>query len=92
MTARVLFFTQPGCLSCELMRVFLEARGIAFDERDIRADADAYQAMTEKYGSYETPTLVVATSQGEEVVTGFDPERIDFLLAPDSLSDSVSDS
>ena len=35
MTTRVLFFTQPGCLSCELMKVFLEAQEITFEERDI---------------------------------------------------------
>ena len=35
MTTRVLFFTQPGCLSCELMKVFLEAKEIPFEERDI---------------------------------------------------------
>jgi len=91
MTAHILFFTQSGCLSCELMRVFLEARALSFEEHDVRADSKAYQVMTEKYGSNETPTLVVCTDQGEEVVTGFDPERIDFLLAPDSLPDSVTE-
>ena len=36
---RVLLFTQSGCLSCELMKIFLEAKGIAFEERDIGADS-----------------------------------------------------
>ena len=34
-----LLFTQPGCLSCELMRIYLEASEIAFEERDISADS-----------------------------------------------------
>jgi len=59
MTGHILFFTQPGCLSCELMRCFLEAKEIAFEERDIGANDEARRQMTEQYGSHETPTLVI---------------------------------
>lgn len=83
---KVLFFTQPGCLSCELMRVYLEAREVAFEELDISADLEARRAMTETYDSTETPTLVIAG----EVVTGFDPTLLDQLLDSDSSSDSVA--
>jgi hypothetical protein len=31
MTARFVFFTQPGCLSCEFMKFFLEAKEIIFE-------------------------------------------------------------
>lgn len=75
---KVLFFTQPGCLSCELMRVYLEAREIPFEEHDISADLEARRTMTETYDSDETPTLVV----GDEVITGFDPARLDQFLDP----------
>ena len=44
---RILFFTQPGCLSCELMRMFLEAKEIAFEEFDISANLEARRVMTE---------------------------------------------
>ena len=48
---RVLLYTQPGCLSCELMKIFLEAKEIAFEERDIVADPEARRIMTEQYDS-----------------------------------------
>jgi glutaredoxin len=89
---RVLFFTQPGCLSCELMRVFLEAKEIAFEERDIAADSEARRAMMEQHGSHETPTLVIFSGEVQEVVIGFDPVRLDQLLAPAPSSDSVTES
>jgi glutaredoxin len=89
---RVLFFTQPGCLSCELMRVFLEAKEIAFEERDIAADSGARRAMMEQHGSHETPTLVIFSGEVQEVVIGFDPVRLDQLLAPAPSSDSVTES
>jgi glutaredoxin len=92
MTTRVLFFTQPGCLSCELMKVFLEAKEIAFEERDIVADPDARRALTEQHGSGETPTLVIFSGELQEVIVGFDPVRLDQLLAPASSSDAVTES
>lgn len=84
--SRVVLFSQPGCFSCELMRVYLEAREIAFEERDISASVEARRAMTETYESDETPTLVIGT----EVVTGFDPALLDQLLDSASSSDSVA--
>jgi glutaredoxin len=89
---RVLFFTQPGCLSCELMKVFLEAKGIAFEERDISTDLEARRTMTEEHDSTETPTLVIFSGETIEVIIGFDPVRLDQFLDPASSSDSVTES
>jgi len=89
---RVLLFTQPGCLSCELMKVFLEAKEIAFEERDISTDFEARRQMTEQHGSRETPTLVVFSGEAAEVVVGFDPVRLDLLLDSAPSSDSVTES
>ena len=85
---RVVLFTQPGCLSCELMRIYLEARAIPFEERDITTDPDFRRTMTETYDSTETPTMVI----GNEVITGFDPVRLDQFLDSVSSSDAVPES
>lgn len=92
MSIRIVLFSQPGCFSCELMKIFLEAREIRFEERDISTDAEARTAMTEKYESYETPTLVVFSGNSEDVVIGFDPERLDHFLQTAPSSDSVNES
>jgi hypothetical protein len=39
-------------------------------------DAGAVKELMEKYGSHSTPTLVI----GEEVMIGFNPERLDEIL------------
>jgi len=83
----ILLFTQPGCFSCELMRIYLEAREIAFVERDI-TDPENRRAMMETHGSNETPTLVI----DDEVIPGFDPALLDQLLDPAPSSDSVPES
>jgi len=82
---RVLLFTQSGCLSCELMKIFLEAKEIAFEERNISANPAARQEMTEQYDSEETPTLVIFAGETTEVIIGFDPVRLDQFLDSDSV-------
>jgi glutaredoxin len=89
---RVLIFTQPGCLSCELMKIFLEAKEITFEERDISSDLEARREMTEQHDSSETPTLVIFSGETTEVIIGFDPVRLDHFLDPTSSSDSVTES
>ena len=81
MPAKAVLFTQPGCLSCELMKVFLEAKEIAFEERDISVDQEARELMTTQHGSNETPTLVLVVGEAEEVIVGFDPELLDQFLS-----------
>lgn len=81
MTTRIVLFTQPGCLSCELMRVFLEAKEVTFEERDITKDLDARREMMEEHESTETPTIVVFASGTPEVIVGFDPVRLDEYLS-----------
>ena len=85
-------FTQPGCLSCDLMRVFLEAHQVIFEEHNISEDLEARRAMREQYKSEEKPLLLIISGEAEEVIVGFDPVRIDQLLDLTPSSDSVTES
>jgi glutaredoxin len=78
---KILFFTQFGCLNCEVMKIFLEAKEIIFEERNMTADSSARAELLETYHSRTAPTLVVFTSKGPEVIEGFDPDRLDHLLS-----------
>jgi len=89
MISRILLFTQPGCLSCELIKVYLEAKQITFEERDVSADAEARREMMNDHDSTETPTMVFISDATYEVVVGFDPVRLDQLLDAASSSDAV---
>jgi glutaredoxin len=83
---KILIFTQPGCFSCEILRIYLEARELPFEERDISTDQEARRTMTETYGSNETPTLLL----DGEVVIGFDPSLLDQIFDSPSSSDAVA--
>jgi glutaredoxin 3 len=54
---------------------FLSQRNIDFIEKNIRTDLDAIQEMVEM-NSQSTPTTVI----DDEVIIGFDKERISELL------------
>jgi glutaredoxin len=81
MASKVLFFTQRGCLNCEVMRIFLEAKGIAFEERDMSLDPGARIELLDTYHIRSAPTLVILTPSGAEVIEGFDPDRLDRFLS-----------
>ena len=76
MKPKVVIFIQPDCPPCHVVKLFLEEKGVAFEARDITVDPAAVLELTEKYKSHSTPTLVI----GEEVMIGFDPERLDEIL------------
>lgn len=63
-----------------MVTAFLSERGIAFEERDVSCDASAVQDLVHRYKSRSTPTLIIGTAGGQEVMIGFDPERLDQLL------------
>jgi len=73
---KVMIFTQPDCPPCLVVKAFLVERGIAFAERDVTSDPSVAQELMQKYKSHSTPTLLI----GEEVMIGFDPDRLDQLL------------
>jgi glutaredoxin-like YruB-family protein len=74
--SKIVLYTQPECPACQWLKTFLVERGVVFEERDITTDTAAVSELNGKYQSHSTPTLVV----GDEVLIGFDPERIEKIL------------
>jgi glutaredoxin 3 len=79
--ADILLFTQSGCLNCEVMKIFLEAKGLAFEERNMSNDPAARAELLEIYHCRSAPTLVIFATAGVEVIEGFDPDRLDRSLS-----------
>ncbi len=58
------------------MKEFLSHKGVAFEERNIREDPNALQELI-ALRSNATPTTVI----DGEMIVGFDPHRMEALLA-----------
>ena len=55
---------------------YLKQKGVSFTSKDIASDQTAFDELV-KLGSSGTPTIVI----GDEVVIGFNPRKLDALLA-----------
>ena len=74
--SRVIVFTQQNCLPCAWVKDFLIERGVEFEERSIDSDLAIARQLTQTYKSRSTPTVVI----GDQVLIGYDPERLGQLL------------
>uniref|UniRef100_A0A7V4XTG0 NrdH-redoxin n=1 Tax=Acidobacterium capsulatum TaxID=33075 RepID=A0A7V4XTG0_9BACT len=72
---KVTLYSQPGCPPCFAAKAFLQSRNVPFEYKDVQADPAALQELL-ALNSRSTPTLLV----GEEVMIGFDPERLTQML------------
>lgn len=63
-TPSITVFTQPGCPTCMQVKSYLKGRGLAFDERDVRADDAALQELQDR-GYAATPLTIV---DGQEIL------------------------
>lgn len=75
MMKTVTLYSQPGCPPCFAAKAFLQARNVPFVYKDVQADPAALKELL-ALDSRSTPTLLV----GEEVMIGFDPDRLTLLL------------
>lgn len=73
--AQVIVYTQPGCGACEKEKAWLKEKGVAFEDRDIRANA-AYMREIIELGARATPVTVIEGEGKREVVMGFDVGRL----------------
>lgn len=77
MEQTVTFYSNPTCPYCETAREFLEDKGVSYEEIDVSRDEEAQQKMVKKTGRMAVPTMVI----GDEVITGFDLEKLNRMLA-----------
>jgi glutaredoxin-like YruB-family protein len=74
---KVVIYSQPGCPPCDWAKTYMTERNIPFTVKDVSSDYSAQKELVGKFKSRSTPTIVV----GEEVMIGFDPDRLEKMLA-----------
>ncbi|MGA9227486.1 MAG: glutaredoxin family protein [Mesobacillus sp.] len=72
----IIVYTQNECPPCKIVKMFLNEYGFSYSERNIHEDEKSRQELTDIYGSFSTPTIVV----GSEVIIGFDLEKLKQVL------------
>jgi mycoredoxin len=75
-TADVVMYATRDCGYCAKARAYFDARGIAFEERDIDASPEARREWKEK-GGVGTPLILI---NGRHI-QGFDQSGLDAMLS-----------
>lgn len=68
----VAIYTTPSCQYCKKTKAFFDEHGIEYTEHDVSEDQEKRQEMVEKSGQMGVPVTIV----GEEIITGFDEEKL----------------
>lgn len=76
MNHTVKIFTTPTCSYCKMAKEFFNEHGITYQEVDVTKDQAALKDMADRSGQMGVPVILI----DEEVVVGFDQERLSSLL------------
>ena len=77
---KVTVYSSPSCIYCRLAKEFFTEKNIEFEDKDVSEDKEAAQKVVEEYKSSGVPVIVIAKSGKEEVLIGFQQDKIIEIL------------
>lgn len=77
----VTVYSTPACHFCHMAKEMFTENNIAFTDHNVASDLEKRQEMITRSGQMGVPVIVVAKEGApEEIVIGFDEERLRSLL------------
>lgn len=84
---RIVVYMRPGCHVCARVKAFLTEHGVPYEARDVDRDpltpAELWDLFNRKAGRLRVP--FTALNDGEDVVLGFDPQRLQGVFVQGEL-------
>ena len=80
-SAQVTIYSTPWCVFCHMAKEYLKGKKVEFTEIDVAADQDAARKIVERTGQMGVPVIQI----GDEMIIGFDRNRIDLALRDNKL-------
>lgn len=74
---KIIIYTTPSCVYCKMAKAFFKEHNIAYEERDVAADAAARDEMIEKSKQMGVPVVEI----DGQIMAGFDKNRLTDLLS-----------
>lgn len=81
--AEVTVYSTKNCPYCRMVKAFLEKQGVPYTNIDVGEDQEAAKKMVEISGQYGVPVSTI----GEEIIIGFDAQRLNELFGATSRGD-----
>lgn len=76
MAKPVTIYSTQTCGYCKSAKEFMDSRGVAYQEVDVGIDQARAREMIEKSGQMGVPVIVVGDGTEEELIVGFDQNRL----------------
>jgi len=76
MEPSVRIYSTPMCPFCQRAKLFLQERGVEFQEIDVAADREKVAELMKVSGQRGVPVIVA----GSEVVVGFDQAKLEKMF------------
>lgn len=76
----VVIYSTPTWPYCAKTKEYLSQKKISFTEHDVAADREAAREMVEKTKQMGVPVIII---DDKDIVIGFNPDKLDELLAPE---------
>ncbi len=73
----VTIYSTPSCHFCHMAKDYFTENNVAFTDHDVAMDLEKRQEMIEMTGQMGVPVIRI----GDDVVIGFDEEKVKELLA-----------
>lgn len=74
----VVIYSTVWCGYCKMLKGYLESKGVAYTEKDIEVDEEAYRELMQKINNNYVGVPV--TDINGEMILGFDRTKIDEAL------------
>lgn len=82
MERKVIIYTQVTCNPCQEQKAWMKEKAILFEERDVR-EKEEYFNEAVSLGATSTPVTIVAKNGIQQVIKGFDREKLEHVLQLD---------
>lgn len=76
MDTAVTIYSTPVCHFCQAAKEFFKENNVEYTEHDVASDAEKREEMVEMTGQMGVPVIRI----GDDVVIGFDEEKVKELL------------
>ncbi len=69
-------YTTPTCAYCKMAKEYMKGKGVDFKEYNFAQDREALQEMEQLTDLRSVPVITC----GQDVMVGFDPDRLDQMI------------
>ncbi len=77
---KIKIYSTPACPHCISVKEYLKQHNIDFEEINIATDRKAAEEMIQKTNQMGVPVILVEQGGKEEIILGFDKEKIDKIV------------